>query len=182
MRNGKIEQFEEEIKREAREIVENLPEFLTRGYRTLFLLERHKDGGNNKEERRTFNFTVVTDEEELLKKLTEFLWLRLLHSDKELRIYLSVNERSASKATRNILNAILDGLYGDDNNRYLIQKKIVKGARSYLMNPNAKHSPFFLLDVDNEEGKDIMGDTLNEMYRLNLVELYRKSTRNGWHV
>lgn len=182
MRNAKIEQFQNSVKEEAIEIVSELPDSLTDSYRCLFLLERNKDGGSNKEERRIFNFAVVTNKEELTKKLTEFLWLRLLHDEKELRVYLSVNKRNPHKATRNILDTLLDGLYADGLNRGLIERKVIKGSRSYIMNPNTKASSFFLLDVDNEPGKDIMGDTLNEMHRLGVKEIYRKATRNGWHV
>ena len=182
MRNAKIEQFQEQVKFEAAAILCELPPELTTGYRTIFLLERHKDGSSNKEERRNFNFSVVTNSEELGKKLMEFLWLRLLHDEKELRIYLSVNERNPKRAVRNVAQAIIDGLYADDLNRSLIERKIVKGSRSYIMNPNTRASSFFLLDVDNEPGKDIMGETLQEMARLGVVEVYRRTTRNGWHV
>jgi len=182
MRNAKIDAFEGEIARETKAIIDEIPDLLVSGFRTLFLLERSKDGGHNKEERRTFNFAVVTNREELAIKLSEFLWLRLLYTEKDLRIYYSVNARSPKKATRNIMDAILDGLYADQVNRELIEKKVVKGARSYLMNPNAKSTNYFMLDVDKIVGRDIMGETLMEMGRLELKEIYRKPTRNGWHV
>jgi len=182
MRNAKIEQFLEQVESDVSEIVFDLPEILTTGYRTLFLLERHKDGGSNKEERRSFSFEVVTDKDGLIVKLREYLWLRYLHQDKELRIYFSVNARNPHKATRNILDTLLDGLYADKINRELIERKVLKGSRSYIMNPNTKATSFFLFDIDNIEGRDVMGETLQEMAELGVVEIYRKSTRNGWHV
>ena len=182
MRYAKIEQFLDQVKSDVSDIVSDLPEILTTGFHTLFLLERKKDGGNNKEERRTFNFAVVTDKDNLIEKLREYLWLRYLQKDKELRIYLSVNARNPHRATRNILDTILDGLYADDINRSLIERKVLKGARSYIMNPNAKASSLFLFDVDNIVGRDVMGETLREMADLKVVEIYRKSTRNGWHI
>jgi len=50
------------------------------------------------------------------------------------------------------------------------------------MNPNTKATSYFLFDVDNIVGRDVMGETLQEMGDLGVVELYRKSTRNGWHI
>ena len=182
MRNAKIEQFLEQVESDVSEILSDIPEILTTGYRTLFLLERHKDGGSNKEERRAFSFAVVTDKDSLIVKLREYLWLRYLHRDKELRIYLSVNARNSHKATRNILDTLLDALYADEINRSLIERKVLKGSRSYIMNPNTRATSYFLFDVDNIEGRDVMGETLQEMCDLGVVELYRKVTRNGWHI
>ena len=182
MRNAKIEQFLFETDNKAREIMLSLPDCLTSGFRTLFLLERAKDGGANKEEKRVFNFAVSTKTEELEAKLKEFLWLKLFHNQKDLRIYLSVNERNEHRAVRNMLEAITDAMYADQINRDLVAKKIVKGSRSYIMAPNARKTSFFLFDVDNIEGRDVMGETLQEMGDLSIEEIYRKSTRNGWHV
>jgi len=181
VRNARIEHFIEDANTEARAILEELPTVLKTGYRTLFLLERKKDGGHNKEDRRAFNFVVTTSEDELLHKLKEFLWLRYFYEN-ELRLYLSVNERSPRKTVRNILSAITDSLYADELNRETIARKICKGSRSYIMATNAAGSSLFLLDVNNEPGKDVMGDTLQEMARVGVEEIYRRPTRNGWHI
>lgn len=182
MRNAKIEQFLCSVDTKATDILQSLPTCLKDGYRTLFILERAKDGGHNKEEKQVFNFAVTTNEAELSVKLKEFLWLKYFYDDKELRIYFSVNERNPHKAVRNVMKAILDSYYADQLNRDLVVKKIVKGTRSYIMNPNTQKSSYFLLDVDDEEGKDIMGETLQEMGELEVEELYRRRTKNGWHI
>jgi hypothetical protein len=182
MRSEKVGGAILNIEKEAQRIILDLPSELKTGYRTLFLLERTKDGGHNKEDRRAFMFTVVTDEQMLLIKLKEFLWLKYLYAEKNLRIYYSVNARHPQKTVRNILLAITDSLYADKSNRELIAKKIIKGSRSYIMNPNAKETSFFLLDVDDEAGRDIMGETLQEMGDKGIEEVYRTKTRNGWHV
>ncbi len=182
MRNQKIDAAIKSAKEKAVDIFSDLPSELITGVRTLFLIERAKDGCHNKEERRNFNFTVVDSEEKILKKITEFLWIKELYPNNKLRIYLSVNARNKKRAVRNIHESIITSLYSDEETQEQINTKISKGARSYIMNPNARETKYFLIDVDNEPGKDIMGEILHEMARLDIKEIYRRSTRNGWHI
>ncbi len=81
-----------------------------------------------------------------------------------------------------MLERIVESHYVDEVNRELIVKKVLKGSRAYIMAPNARDSRMFLLDVDDVEGRDIMGETLQEMGRLDVEEIYRKKTKNGWHI
>lgn len=182
MREKKLDAGVLQTKLLAKEIIDSLPFELKGGVRTLFLLERKKDGGHNKEGRRVFGFSVVDSEDKLLWKLEEFLWIRELRSEKNLRIYISINSRNVRRASRNIHEAIISGLYADEQNKEFVDMKVIKGARPYIMNPNARLTSYFLIDVDNIEGRDVMGETLQEMARLNVVEVYRRSTRSGWHI
>lgn len=181
MRDGKIGGVVFEVKQEAADIIEQLPPELKQGIRTMFLLQRTKDGGHNKEEKRIFRYAVTYDDADLLTNLTDMLFLRYLHGE-DLRIYLSVNERNERIAVRNIHDAIIESLYVDTTNRDLIQRKVLKGSRAYMMNPNARASKNFLIDVDSQPDVDVMGEVLQEMGELGIEELYRKSTRNGWHI
>jgi len=48
------------------------------------------------------------------------------------------------------------------------------------MQPSQRKTSLFLFDVDNEEGRDVMGEALCVIP--NEYILYTYATKNGWHI
>ena len=48
------------------------------------------------------------------------------------------------------------------------------------MQPNSKSTSYFLFDVDNEEGRDVMGESLSALPNDVIIQTY--PTKNGWHI
>lgn len=164
---------------ETEQIMDEFLEFTT-GCRVILLLERTKDGGHNEEDRRTFASRISYDAMEFKRNLTE-LMLLLATSEKPLRIYSCVNARDVRKVIRYVKQSLLDAEYADAICRSSIHHKLLKNPRHFLMQTNCRETSYFIIDVDDEEGKDCIGDALCEMARLELTELKRYWTKNGWH-
>lgn len=171
----------ESIERKADQYAEDFDLFGD-GYRVLMLLHRKKDGGHNKEKRRVKSFYIYNDREEFKRCLYEALVIKKVY-DEEYRLYLSVNPRDITKAIRYMKGMLLEAEYcGSPENAVNIYEKVFKDARTFLMQPQCKKSQMFLLDVDDEEGKDTLGDVLKIMAEKGIVELFRTRTKNGWHI
>lgn len=168
--------LEEEIKKTAKNIFEDFADF-TDGYRTLFLIHRHKEGGetnNTKAEK-----IITKDSKEWLKKLEELLRKKMT-SDIPYRIYGSLNERNFEKAIRQFKYEQLDADYftmEQEHGFYLDLKNRFFGC---LMQPASRQTSLFLFDVDNEEGRDVMGETLQVLPNDHIIKQY--PTKNGWHI
>ncbi len=161
------------------QICEEFDQF-TDGCRVMILLERNKDGGHNKEEHRTFKSAISYDKDGFRRNLKELLVL-MATNDKPLRLYLSVNDRNLKKVIRYVKEALLDADYADEEQRETTHKKLLRSPKHFLMQTQNKNSNWFLIDVDNEEGRDVMGEALDELVRLEVDELKRYPTKNGWH-
>lgn len=170
-----------DIKKRADEIFEEFADF-TDGYRVLMLLQRTKDGGSaSDEEKRMFESYTTTSPEEFKEKLFNLLLIKA-SSNKLLRIYLSANPRNPNKVIRYIEQSLIDAHYADETCRNSLYKKLLKKPRHFLMQQQNKEGSLFIIDVDDEEGKDVIGEVLFEMDRLNVVEVKRYRTKSGWHI
>lgn len=168
--------IEQEIEKEADSIFEEFEKF-TSGFRVLFLLQRHKEGGEVNNSKLMKIVTRNSDEWKTgLKKLLK----EKKYSDLPLRIYASVNERNFNKAIRQFKYEQLDADYYDQvqkENFYLDVKNRFIGC---LMQPAQRATSLFLFDVDNEEGRDVQGETLSVIPNEMIVQVY--PTKNGWHI
>lgn len=168
--------IEEEIEKNTKYIFEEFKKF-TSGFRVLFLLQRHKEGGEVNNSKLMKIVTRNSDEWKVaLKKLLK----EKMFSDLPLRIYASVNERNFNKAIRQFKYEQLDADYYDQvqkENFYLDIKNRFIGC---LMQPAQRATSYFLFDVDNEEGRDVMGETLSVIPTEMIIQTY--STKNGWHI
>lgn len=168
--------IEEEIEKEAKNIFTEFKMF-TSGFRVLFLIQRHKEGGetNNSHLRKI----VTRNQDEYFKALKELLREKIT-SGLPLRIYASVNERNFKKAIMQFQHEMVDINYQNNEqteNFYLDIKNRFIGC---LMQPPQRETSLFLFDVDNEEGRDVMGEALCAIPNEHI--LYTYPTKNGWHI
>lgn len=96
--------FEEEKIKRAKNIFDEFKNFST-GYRTLFLIQRHKEGGETNNSK--LKKYITRNSEEYLKALTKLVDEQM-STDATLRIYASVNERDFNKAIRQFKYEQLD--------------------------------------------------------------------------
>jgi len=168
--------IKEEIDRETNDIFEEFEAF-TDGYRCLFLIHRNKEGGNtnNTKARKLISRNKVE-----FKKLLRDLVEEKKYSDIPYRIYSSLNERNFEKAIRQFKYEQLEADYYDQvqkENFYLDIKNRFLGA---LMQPSQRKTSLFMFDVDDEEGRDVMGEALCSLPPEHIVMQYK--TKNGWHI
>jgi len=163
----------DDIKREAAHIMIEFDQF-TDNYHVLFLLQRHKDGGdvNNTKLKKI----IVYGKKEYQEALEELL-AEQQKSDKTLRIYASLNERDFKKAIRKFKREQLDaeeqqefdhhGFYRDVRNRFI----------GCLMQPGQRASSWFLWDVDTKDDQPFLAQLPAE-----IPVLLKYPTKKGWHI
>lgn len=179
MRDKGFTNASEDLENKAKEITEKFSKF-TDGFRVLMLLQRTKDGGHNDEDKRIFESFTTTNPEEFELKLFYLLLIKN-SSNAKTRIYLSLNSRNPKKVIRYIEEQLLEAHYADDAQRDSVYKKLLKKPRHFLMQQSCKTSSLFIIDVDDEEGKDNQGIAIKKIYELGLIEIQRYATKNGWH-
>jgi len=164
----------------ANHIFDNFKEF-SDGVRVLFLIHRNKEGGETNNTKVKKIITRDSDEFrlELIKLVDE-----KERSELPYRIYSSVNGRDIEKAIRQFKFEMLEADYYSDEDRqgfYYDSKNRFIGA---LMSPASrmKDQSFFVIDVDNEEGRDVMGEALTEVERCGGEIVKQYPTKNGWHI
>ena len=175
-RNKSQKSIDEDIERQCRDIMEEFRLF-TNNYHVLFLIHRNKEGGetnNTKVEK------IIVRNNLEYKKALILLLTKKYQSDLPLRIYASLNERNFNKAIRQFKYEQLEADYYDQvqkENFYLDIKNRFIGC---LMQPAQKATSYFLFDIDNEKGRDVMGEALTAIPGEQIVQTY--STKNGWHI
>lgn len=179
MRNKKPIQYSEDIERQAKNIFDEFKAFAT-GYRVLFLIQRHADGGetNNSHLKK-----IITRSPEEYHEALKLLVKEKVMSDLPFRIYASLNERNFNKAIRQFKYEQLDADYFDQiqkENFYLDVKNRFVGC---LMQPAQRQTSFFLFDCDNDKDnpkRDVMGEALTAIPNEHIIKQYK--TKNGWHI
>lgn len=179
-RTKNLTNFKSDVELELNGILNTFKDY-TDGVRMLLMLERSKDGGHNKEERRVFETYTTFNSESFKEKLRNLLFLKYL-SDREVRIYLSLNPRNLKRIVRTIEESLLESHYCDEFNRDNIHKKVCGGQRHYIMQPSNAETKLFLLDIDDIDDSDEMGIALQNISDAGVQELLRYRTKNGWHI
>lgn len=162
----------EEIKREAKELVEDFKEF-TSGYHCLFLLQRHKEGGEtNNSKLKKIIVNGAKEYEEALRGLLKDFY----ESDEKLRIYAACNERDMKKAIRQFRHEQLEAedfgqeqyekFYLDIRNRFF----------GCLMQPGSAKESKFLWDIDSNDDAEFLQQLPAE---IPILKKYK--TNQGWH-
>lgn len=178
-RDIKLGNFLESVKQRSEAIFNDFVDF-SDGARMLILLERKKDGGHNKEERRNIATKFSFSSEEYKNAIHEMLLMRVLYP--ETRLYASVNPRKIKSIIRKIEEELLDCHYSNDPEKNLFtHKKIIKSPRHFFMQQSCAETSLFVIDVDDIEGRDTQGEALEECARLNVDILKTYRTKNGWH-
>lgn len=169
--------IEEENKKQAQLIFDEFKDY-TDGYRCLFLIHRNKEGG---ETNNTKYMKVITrNSKEYLEELTKLVKFKNANPEIPYRIYASVNERNIDKAIREFKHEQLEADYYDQvqkENFYLDVKNRFLGC---LMQHGQRKTSLFMFDVDNEEGRDVMGESLHAIPEEHIIKTY--PTKNGWHI
>jgi hypothetical protein len=147
----------------------------------LLMIQRKKDGGNNQEDKRVFESYITYSPEEFKSRLTNMLWLKTMHKE-PLRIYLSANNRNMKKVIRFIKTSLLEADYADETTRENTHKKLLRNPRHFFMQQTCKDTSYFVIDVDDEDGEDMMGQALIRMQELEVEEILRYRTKSGWHI
>lgn len=171
---------EQEIIKRAKDIFEDFKQF-TNGYRTLFLIQRHKEGGETHNSR--LKKIITRDSTEYLAALTELLQEQMT-SELPLRIYAAVNDRDFEKAIKKFKYEQLDADFFDEKSRHGFYLGIKDKFISCLMQPEQRKTNLFLFDCDKAEyeGKeiDIVGIMLQTIPNEHIIKQYK--TKNGWHI
>ena len=160
--------------------------FFANGVRVLFLIHRNKEGGetNNTKVRKVITRNKEEFRLELIKLVDEKERAAMLREPLPYRIYSCVNARDIEKAIRQFKFEQLEADYYDDELRhgfYYDSKNRFVGA---LMTPSSrmKDQSYFVIDVDNEEGRDVMGEALGGIAQAGAKIIMQYATKNGWHI
>lgn len=163
----------EEIKREAKEITQDFIDYTT-GYRCVFLLQRHKEGGetNNSKIKK-----IITHGDKEFREAVESLLKDFYDSEHKLRIYSACNERDMKKAIRQFRFEQLDAesygqqqyeeFYLDIRNRFI----------GCLMQPGSAKGKRFMWDIDSNDDSEFLKELPPE---IDILKKYK--TPQGWHI
>lgn len=168
-----------QIEHRTNEIYDSFRDF-TDGVRVLLLLKRTKEGGANSEERRIFESYTTHSPKEFKEKLFNLLLIKSSIKD-SVRIYLSVNPRNTKKVIRYIEQQLLDAHYSTEEMSSSVYRKLLKNPRHFLMQQSCKDSSLFLIDVDDTERGDVSDEAIKKIAELDIEEVKRYRTKNGWH-
>lgn len=175
----------QDIVMKAKHIFEEFRSF-SDGVRVLFLIHRNKEGGetNNTKVRKI----ITKDSEEfyleLIKLVDEKERAMLLREPIPYRIYSSVNARDIEKAIRQFKFEQLEADYYDDTSRHSFYYDTKNRFVGALMTPSSrmKDESYFIFDVDDEEGRDVMGEALGGIGEAGAEIIMQYKTKNGWHI
>jgi len=176
----KLSNYVQNVVSRAENIIETFGSF-SDGSRMLMLMQREKDGGSHHEERRNLCTRFTFNEDQFKRAVEELLFLMALYPNS--RLYMNLNTRSLPKVIRQVERELLDLHYsGDAEIVRNTHEKLIRSPRHFFMQPNVRDESLFLIDVDDEPGKDIMGEVLTHIAELKIEEVMRYKTKNGWHV
>lgn len=179
-RDKKVSNLLMDVEQKRNSIIENFNEF-TDGVRLMMLLERKKDGGSNKEERRVSFSKITLNKDDFKNSLLQVLMLQATIYPNH-RLYLSVNARNLKKVVRDMEVSLLESHYADETCRTNTHAKLLKSPRHWLMQPKNSTTSYFILDIDNIEGRDIEGEALKKIADLGISIIKKYKTKNGWHI
>ncbi len=158
----------------------------TEGVRVLFLIHRNKEGGdtNNTKVRKVITRDSEEFRLELIKLVDEKERAMMLKEPLPYRIYSCVNARDIEKAIRQFKFEQLEADYYDDDSRHSFYYDTKNRFVGALMTPSSrdKESNLFIFDVDDVEGRDMMGEVLADLARIGVEIVMQYKTKNGWHV
>lgn len=178
-RNQKTNSYNDNIVREAEAIYSRVEEWgFHEGHRGLLLLHRKKDGHDGAYPQRDCKKRIVSCKEEYINCLCEFLDLKA-KSDKELRIYASLNPRNIEHAIRNFKQDQLNADYYDVTSRNSFYTDIQNRFFSCFMSYQSKAGTLFIIDVDDNSIMDAVDKLIADLD----IHVYTKyATKNGWHI
>ena len=183
-RDKKVSAMYRDVKEKAVNIMDEFIGF-THGTRVIILLHRAKDGGANKEYQRRLLALQVNNEGQFYDALVKCLVIKNTFDEGDYRVYSTANKRDLKKASRNLKEALLEMDYAAEDNWTSYYERLQSKWISALTKKSARvkdDEMVFKLDVDNEEGRDVMGEVLSFIEDNKVEEVMRYHTKNGWHV
>lgn len=177
MRNFSKQAFIESIEQRAEQIMTEFGDF-THGTRILFLLQRAKEGGDNKEFKRR-NMRVVTHNKESLRNtLIKMLVLKNTVAENH-RIYMIAAPRDLEKAEKQFKQIMLEADFSGKETHSFFWERLEDRWISALVKSNPpKNESVFVIDVDDKDD----AAALKECARLNIEILKKYPTKNGHHI
>lgn len=151
------------------------------GTRVILLMCRGKDGGPNKEYKRRVSVLISHNKEQLIRNIGKCLAIKDASVD-PLRLYMTLNSRNIVKAERNFKEQMLEMDYQSPEMKKVFYERLEGNWVSALMKPSARDTTYFMIDVDNEEGRDMFSEHINELNRLNVEIVQTYNTKNGHHI
>ena len=177
MREQKIGNFIENIEQKAENIMSDFYQF-THGTRVLLLIERAKDGGNNKEYQRRAMRLVTHNEESLKRALIQMLVLQNTVNS-NYRIYMTASPRNMERASYTFKQAMLEADYGGEMDKGYFWERLDDRWISALVKTNPpKNETVFVIDIDTQD----TSASLKKVSELNIEVLKQYPTKNGWHI
>lgn len=162
----------EEIKKEAKNICEDFKKF-TDGWRVVFLIQRHKDGGstNNSKLKK-----IITKNPKEFEQAVHDLLHEFYEASVPLRIYFSVNARDMKKSIRKFRHEQLESedygqeqheeFYVDIRNRFI----------GCMMQPGQKSESNFMWDIDTKDDSEFL-----KVLPPEIPIVMKYATKQGWH-
>lgn len=146
---------------------------ITSGYRMIMLIDRSGPGKDRRHGKSTRK--ISKNKEEFMEILKEFVEARKGTE----RIYSCVNERDINKAIRIFKQNQLEADYYDEESRNSFYLDIKNRWLSCFMQPQARKTSYFLLDVDTKNKETL--DNIKENLCKISANYIRYETENGFH-
>jgi len=166
-------------------IMEQFNDFVD-GVRMIMITQRSKEGGKMNNPDKVSKRKISSNRIEFEAILKEFLEIKNLFPEKQLRIYGSVNERNFEKGIREFKRRQLEADYYDHESKCNFYLDIKNRFLGSIMKPGARVETKFLIDID-----DIPSYWTNELYIKSIEEHLKKigaeiikkyQTKNGVHI
>jgi hypothetical protein len=177
MRNKSTENLLLDLDKKVEDIMEEFADYID-GTRVLLLLQRAKEGGDNKEHKRRRARFVTHNVEQFKRSLFELLLLQATISP-DYRIYLSSAPRDVRRAEMEFKRTMLEVDFADGDGKKFFYQHIEDKWISALMSTNPeKGRGLFILDIDTPDN----GDALIWCAANEVEVLKQYKTKNGWHM
>jgi hypothetical protein len=150
----------------------------TEGYRVMFLIQRHADGGhNNNSKLRSY---ITQDSEGWIIALAKLIQERKMYPNIPLRIYQTINKRNVEKGIRQFKFMSLEADYYDDQMRHEFFIDVHNRMISALMKQSSADESLFLYDIDTDDQEVIFYVKRDLQQQTTIVNEY--PSKNGYHV
>ena len=160
-------------------IMEQFRDFVE-GVRMIMITQRSKEGGKMNNPDKVSKRKISSNRIEFEAILEDFLEMKNLFPEKQLRIYSSVNKRDFGKGMREFKRQQLEVDYYDHESKCNFYLDIKNRFLSSIMKPSSRAETFFLIDCDDLTRKTI-GKAIDEVDAITDVVLHYR-TKNGYHI
>ena len=168
------------MKKKIEEIMKKFEGF-TDGVRVLLLLQRNKEGGNNRRDKGSLKRLVSKNQEEFRVCLEKMFAEVERFPDLPLRIYSSVNPRNVEKAIRLFKFEQLEADFYDDDSRHNFYYDVRNRWVGVIASGGAKAGSNFLIDLDDMKRQNVES-VMEALKTRNIEVLMDYPTKHGHHI